>query len=119
MVKGTGMCGWPTFNSVIMQVSSVVVTQIGQAGIDIKVIPNPNNGTFTIKGSIGTIGTDEEVSLEITNMLGQSIYKNKIMTHEGAINEEVQLSNTMASGMYLLNVSSGTENRVFDIVIKQ
>jgi len=37
----------------------------------------------------------------------------------GKLNKQVQLGHSIASGMYLLNVHSETENKVFHIVIEQ
>ncbi len=68
---------------------------------------NPNKGAFAIKGTLGSTD-DQEVSLEITNMLGQSVYKNTAMAHNGNINEQVQLNSSLANGMYILNVRSGS-----------
>jgi hypothetical protein len=50
-------------------------------------------------------------------MLGQVVYSSKIMTSNGNINQMIQLSNTVSNGMYLLNLRSGTDNKVFHIVI--
>lgn len=97
---------------------STGVTVMNTTGADIQLVPNPNKGTFTVKGSLGT-NVDEEVSLELTNMLGQVIYTSKVMTHNGDINEKVQLSNTPANGMYILNVRTTSENKVFHMVIEQ
>jgi hypothetical protein len=52
-------------------------------------------------------------------MLGQSVYFNKVSTNNGTINEHIKLSNTLANGMYLLNVRSGETTNVFHIVIEQ
>jgi hypothetical protein len=109
-------CGLSSFNSVQIQVRDVSVNTIA-TGSDVRVIPNPNKGAFTVKGSVGNI--DEEVSMEISNMLGQVVYKNKVMAQGGNINEQVQLGNTLANGMYLLNLRSGTETRVFHFVVEQ
>jgi Big-like domain-containing protein/type IX secretion system substrate protein len=117
LVLGSAKCGLPTFNSVIMQITTVGVTEIAH-GMEVNVIPNPNNGTFTVKGSLG-ISTEDGVSLEVTNMLGQSVYKSSVMVRDGSINAEVNLGNSIASGMYLLSVISGNEHQVFHIVVKQ
>ena len=91
-VTSSGGCaGLRGFNSVRIVVGTTGVQQVANAGGDIQLIPNPNKGIFTIKGTLGTTD-DEEVSLEITNMLGQVIYTNKVMAHAGVINEKVQLS---------------------------
>ena len=72
--------------------------------------------TFTIKGSLGTT-IDEEVTLEITNMLGQTIYSSKFTAQDGIINEPVQLGSDIANGMYILNIHSVNGNSIFRFVV--
>ena len=100
--------------------TSTTVTPIvvGAPAIDIRIVPNPNNGTFSIKGSLGTM-QDEEVSLEVTDVLGQIVYKSKVTVQGGKINEKISLNHTDANGMYMLTVTSGTENKVFHFVIEK
>jgi len=119
-VTSSGGCaGLQGFNSVRVVVNGITgVQQIANASGDIQLIPNPNKGIFTIKGTLGTTD-DEEVSVEITNMLGQVIYTNKLMAHGGIINEKVQLSGTVANGMYVLSLRSASANDVFHVVIEQ
>jgi uncharacterized protein YjdB len=118
-VTASGGClGLVGFNSVIIHVHNVGVQQITAAGSDIQLVPNPNKGTFTVKGTLGT-NIDEEVSIEVTNMLGQVIYTTKVVAKNGAINEKIQLNNTPANGMYMLNLRTTSENKVFHMVIEQ
>ena len=98
--------------------TTVTPVVVNSLPVDVRVVPNPNNGTFTVKGTIGTM-QDEEVSLEVTDVLGQVIYKNKVTAHGGKINETVVLSNVLANGMYMLNMHSGAENKVFHFVIEK
>jgi hypothetical protein len=84
---------------------------------NITVLPNPSNGTFTIKGSMGT-GNTEVVSLEITNMLGQVVHTARLTANGGLLNEQVQLKG-VANGMYLLNLHSESGSKVFHIVVEQ
>ncbi len=105
-------------NSVTVHIIGVGVNPVTISEADIRLIPNPNSGTFTIKGNTGSV-TSEEVSLEITDMVGQVIYNSKVMTHNGDINERIQLNNTVANGMYLLNIRTTTGNKVFHIVVEQ
>ena len=119
LVTSSGACsGLVGFNSVTMHVSNVGVQSVTSTGSNILLIPNPNNGTFTVKGSLGSV-TDEDVTLEVVNMLGQVIYNQKAAVHNGEINEHVQLNSSLANGMYLLNVHSGSGNEVFHFVIEQ
>ena len=60
-----------------------------------------------------------EQALEIADMLGQVIYKDNVMAHGGNLNEKIQLSSTIANGMYLLTLRSGATSNVFHIVIEQ
>jgi Secretion system C-terminal sorting domain len=118
-VLSSGGCpGLLGFNSVAIHVHGVGVKPVTAAGSDIRLMPNPNKGIFTVKGTLGS-ATDEEVTMEITDMLGQVVYSSKVMTQNGAINEQITLNNKTANGMYLLTLRSGTEHQVFHLVIEQ
>ena len=99
-----------------VRVANVGVAQVASIN-DLSIVPNPNKGIFTIKGSVGS-SVDATVTLEITNMLGQVVYSNKVTAAGGNISEQVQLSNSVAPGMYLLNVRSGSETSVFHFVVE-
>lgn len=88
------------------------------SGNDIVLLPNPNKGTFTVKGSLANT-TAHEVTIEVTNMLGQVVFTNKVNVQNGKLNEAIQLNSSLANGMYLLNLRSENENTVFHFVIEQ
>ncbi len=115
----TGMCGGITTTKyVVLTVRNTVYVAPVVAGTsDVKVMPNPNKGIFTVAGTIGT-NNDEEVSIEVLDVVGHVIYTRKAMSHNGSINEQVQLG-AVANGMYLLNLRSNTMNQVFHIVVEQ
>jgi uncharacterized protein YjdB len=104
--------------SVTIGVFSAIGNQGLQAAGDVRVVPNPNKGTFTLSGQIGNTMTDEEVSVEITDMLGQVVYSNTLSAPGGRLNAQVQLR-SVANGMYLLSLRSGGESKLFHIVIEQ
>ena len=85
---------------------------------DIRIMPNPNKGTFTVKGSMNTTA-DQDVVMEVTNMLGQVVYTAKVAAHNGSINEQIQMNSSLANGMYILNLRSGSDIAVFHFVIEQ
>lgn len=102
-----------------IHVSGVGVQQVVSAASDIKLIPNPNKGIFTVKGTLGS-STDEAVTIEVTNLLGQEPDLNrKVTARNGELNERIELSQTLANGMYMLNLRSENENKVFHIVIER
>jgi hypothetical protein len=117
-VQSSSACaGMLGFNSVRVRVSGVGVQNVSSTVSDIRLVPNPSKGTFTVKGTLGT--TDEEASLEITNMLGQVVYRANAEVRNGELNERIELGNGIANGMYILNLRTGTGQKVFHIVIEQ
>ncbi len=117
-VAGSSMCATSAKGQDVRVLVST--TAVGSVTIksDLKVLPNPTRGAFSIQGSLGTI-SDETVSIELTDMLGQVVYRNNVTVANGTINEQVKLANTVASGMYILNVRSAGGNQVFHIVVEQ
>ena len=85
---------------------------------EVRMIPNPNKGAFTISGNIGS-NRDETISVEITNMLGQVVYSSNPTANGGIINEQVLLGSNLANGMYLLNVKTGNESKTLHFVIEK
>ncbi|MCD6011310.1 MAG: surface protein [Flavipsychrobacter sp.] len=107
-------CSLYTVNSVKLSVYKVGVQSLA-AGSNVSLIPNPNNGSFAVKGSLGLVA-DEEVIAEITNMIGQTVYSGKFMTQNGNVDAQVQTSN-LANGQYILNLHSSAGNNVVRFVI--
>jgi len=52
-------------------------------------------------------------------MLGQLVYKSIARTQSGKISERIILHNSLANGMYILNLRSSNENKVFHFAIEQ
>ena len=117
-VMSSGLCGGQSsFSSVVLNVYGVGVTATLKE-TQLRVLPNPNKGEFTVKGVLSNYNNDI-VTVEITDMLGQVVYNERVSVKSDFINYEVKLGSTIANGMYLLNVRSGTENEVFHIVIEK
>ena len=100
---------------VTTSVTPVIVTAISAS---VNVVPNPNKGTFTLKGTLGSVD-DEEALLEVTDVLGQVIFRSKVTAYGGRLNETITLSNTLSNGMYMLSIQSGTEHKVLHFVVEQ
>ncbi len=118
MVYNHGFCEEKGFSWMYIQVHSVGVNNVVGVSSDIVVVPNPNNGVFTVKGTLGST-IDEDVNLELTNMLGQSVYKTDVKAKNGKLNATIQLNGSVANGMYMLNVRTGNEHKVFHVVVEQ
>jgi hypothetical protein len=116
-VTNAGACHEHTMGWMYIQVYPLGVTQVSGNLGDLNVLPNPNKGTFTIKGTLGTLN-DEEVTIELTDVLGQVTYKDKVVARGGNLNQLVTVGSTLANGMYMLNVRSESASKVFHVVIE-
>jgi hypothetical protein len=114
------MCGnVTTSKSVVLTVLNTVYVQPVVSGVaDVKVSPNPSKGTFAITGNMGS-NDDQEVTVEVTDVVGHVVYTEKTTASNGNINARVQLSSSVANGMYLLTLRSNAASQVFHIVVAQ
>jgi len=113
-VTGNDICnklgaGWAVF-----EVSDAGLQQ-QQEGATLTILPNPNKGTFVIRGSIGA--TSEAVNIELTDLLGQRIYDNNVFADGGRMETQIVLPASIASGTYLLRVSADNGVWVFHVVV--
>jgi uncharacterized protein YjdB len=116
--SGSGCGGYTISGKVTMSVGSLGITQASHSYFDVRILPNPNTGEFIIKGTSGSTG-DEKVSVEVTNMLGQLVHKSSFKVQNGLINESIHLDNSIANGMYLLNLRTDSQNQIFNMVIEK
>ncbi len=116
-VTGNTKCGSPAFNSIVIRVGNADTAHIISPVNNIEVLLNPNDGEFFVKGAM-TIAEDGTIILDITNMQGQVIYNKKVIARDGNVNEQINLGNTIANGLYILNVHSGVTNKIFHIVVE-
>ena len=93
---------------------SVSTVQTGNNGLSL--FPNPNTGSFTLSGKVSD-GQDKEVTLEVTDMLGRTVYTGNTIPQNGAIKAEIKLGN-QASGSYLLRVNTETGTQTFHFVVQ-
>ncbi len=117
IVKRHDVCGLSTVNSVVILINSVGVGSSAASSANLSLAPNPNRGAFIVKGTLGVL-TDQNVSLEVTDLLGQVVYKSNVVVHEGNLEEQIALSG-IANGIYLLNVHSESGNSTLRFVVGQ
>ena len=107
-------CGLSTINSVVINGKVGVPGVVG--GVTLALVPNPNNGVFSVTGSMGLVA-DEQVTATVTNMLGQTVYTNGFMTENGNINAQITTAN-LANGQYMLTLHSTAGNSVYRFVVQ-
>ena len=78
---------------------------------DITIFPNPNSGSFTIKGMVGSVSMNT-IHVEIVNTLGQVIYTSEAPVTNNAIDNSVNMQH-IPNGVYMLRLSSEGEAKTF------
>lgn len=95
-----------------------ISTGIGQVGSthDLALFPNPNNGTFMVKGTI----TASNAIIEVMNVVGQTIYQQQENILNNKLEATVQLpADVVANGTYLLRIRTGNSMDAFRFVISR
>ena len=117
-VTSSDVCATPniaTSSAVTVTVRPNGVAQVSAQGNKFVLQPNPNKGEFTITGSLGA--ADEQLTIVVTDVLGQNIYSGKGNAQSGSVNERITLPGTVANGIYLVTVTSGGDRTVFRMVV--
>jgi hypothetical protein len=119
VVTASDACGTHSGNAQITMTvnNSLSVNHFGTTQ-DIRIMPNPNKGQFIIAGHLAS-RTSEPATVEITNMLGQVIFKGAVQVTNGTLEMNINLGNDIANGMYILNLYAVNENYAFHIVKEQ
>ena len=115
-VTSSGLCTATGYEWIYITVTPVGVQNV-TGGSDLTLIPNPNKGAFMIRGTIGT-GADEQLSIQVTDVLGQEVYTGTLTARKGKLNERIELSN-ISNGMYMVTLRTATGSQVFHMVIEQ
>ena len=106
VVTNSITCGYFSFNSIILSVIGYTGIQQLISDDEITLIPNPNNGVFIIKGALGN---DEKVFIEITNTIGQVIFKNDLKINNSGKNRQVQVDITgLPTGLYFVKINGSS-----------
>ena len=93
------------------------IKQIAPTGpAKFNISPNPNKGDFTINGTTGSTN-DDKVTIVISDVLGQTIYSNVAVANKGNLNEHVSLGSALASGNYLVTITTGNNPVVLHVTV--
>lgn len=76
------------------------------------IYPNPSSGNVNI-----ILDSDDTVSVSLYDIRGRLVYKQLFNNNNGTFNRELDF-NTLASGVYLLNVESGIKKGVKKLLIQ-
>ena len=75
--------------------------------VTITVTPNPNQGRFTLSGSIPSI-KDKELQIDMTDLTGRKVLSQTIAVNAGKIYDEIS-TEKLVEGIYLFHYSNGND----------
>lgn len=85
----------------------------GDLAKHISVYPNPNNGNFSVQAQ----GFNGTVNLELSNALGQSVWKGAFECNVGTATKNIDVKG-VAAGVYMLQVSTAGNKMTQKIVVQ-
>jgi hypothetical protein len=87
-------------------------------GMEFAMYPNPNNGDqlFINMSELGdNVST---VSMDLFDIFGQKVMTRTFAAQDGTMNTVIDLDDSMASGLYLVNITAGDVTRTERLVIQ-
>jgi len=102
-------------NSYSIEICETVATALAvgdNSFVEFNVYPNPTNGMVNI-----TLSTFDDVKVTLYDISGRQIYSQTLENNSNTFNKNIDLS-SVASGVYLLNVKSGTKTATKKLVIR-
>ncbi len=79
--------------------------------------PNPNNGSFLIQGIAPISG--KSVNVQVRDMVGASIFNDNVAIENGKFRKQFALPAGTANGMYLINITDGTNKVVYKFTLEK
>jgi hypothetical protein len=117
-LTSTMKCAIPdsALSNVIIVGTNVHVANVSPSLENISLFPNPNNGSFTVKGNYQGINTNQ-VFFEVLNPIGQILYRDNAQAQNNAFNKTINLAN-IADGIYLLHVYNEEQSKTIRFSIQ-
>jgi hypothetical protein len=108
-IKTIGAAGMPTIEE------EVNMYERSENGITTTIYPNPNNGqmvNFSINGLEGSL------NLKVTDATGREVYNNRFMV-EGSMNTTLDFGQTLADGVYMVEMIQNGEMKTMRMVVSK
>jgi len=92
---------------------------ISSTGGELLLWPNPNRGDQFNLRITDLESTNNEATLEVVNMFGERVITKTLVVSDGLISTTVDLDRTLASGLYLVNLTAGGKTTTKRLVIQR
>lgn len=93
------------------------ITETAAMSDILELYPNPNNGSFTISSTNGSV-LFNNVTIKIVNAVGQKVYEHSIKVSSRKLKEHIDL-NDLAAGMYMLYINTGDNSYMKKFMISK
>jgi hypothetical protein len=94
--------------------TNVGVSSIVGAVDNISLFPNPNTGSFSVKGDLGQATGD--IRLEVVNTIGQVMYSTTLDGQNNILDHTINMPEAPA-GVYILRLIVGDDTRLFRFAV--
>ncbi len=98
---------------------STGITQTTNNENGLTVLPNPNSGSFTIVGTIGTIDNAKEATVEVIDILGKTVYSDVAPIPDNGINKTIILDNSIPGGVYFIRIVCNNSSQSLRVTINR
>ncbi len=104
-VISSAECPKPSEVPALSRYVTTAVSEITDIFDYLNVYPNPNSGTFTIKGDYN-FSTNADVEIKVVNALGQNVYSANDKIRGGKLDHKINLNTDVAPGVYIININA-------------
>jgi hypothetical protein len=96
--------------------SQVSVNGLVKVRSTLTLYPNPNAGSFILKGTI--LATGQTAEAVVTDIAGRVVLREQLAIRNGVIEQQFNLDGSVSAGVYMIKIVSDTEAQVISFVKK-
>lgn len=83
---------------------------------ELEIVPNPNNGQFSVHSALPAAG---KVHIEVLDMLGRTLYTEHVVVKDNYLDHTITISDNVANGVYFIKVSNDDINEIRRFTLKR
>jgi hypothetical protein len=108
-VRTLGTAGMPTVED------GGVIAERSENGVTTSIYPNPNNGQSV---NFAVSGMEGEMNVRIADATGRMVYANRYIV-EGSLNTTIDFGQTLAGGVYMVEMIQNGEMKTMRMVVSK
>lgn len=96
-------------NMIVANMMASSVSNVNTAFRNTQLSPNPGNGTFVISGMADSKLLNKDVTVRVTNTLGQLVFEQNYAVTASDMKLPISLNNNLANGVYRITINANNE----------